>query len=232
MSRIIVLDVNETMLDTSALDPHFERVFGDKRVLREWFSQLLLYSEVATIAGPYFDFATIGSAALDMTAAARKVRLSSNDKEQILKGMLSLPPHPDVPDALKRLQAAGLRLVTLTNSTPRAVEEQLKHAGIEKYFERKFSVDSVRKYKPAPETYRMVAKELNVTTSGLRMVAAHAWDIIGAMQTGYAAAFVARPGKVLNPLAGRPDIVGADLRAVAEEIIRVELPERSRPAFT
>jgi len=85
----------------------------------------------------------------------------------------------------------------LTNSTPRAVEEQLKHAGIEKYVERKFSVDSVRKYKPAPETYRMVAKELNVTTSGLRMVAAHAWDIVGAMQTGCAAAFVARPGKVL-----------------------------------
>lgn len=53
MPRVIVFDVIETMLDTSALEPHFERVFGDARVLREWFSQLLLYSEVATIAGPY-----------------------------------------------------------------------------------------------------------------------------------------------------------------------------------
>ena len=78
----------------------------------------------------------------------------------------------------------------------------------------------------------MVAKELNVTTGDLRMVAAHAWDIMGAMQAGCAGAFVARPGKVLNPLAGKPDIVGEDLCSVAKEIIRIELPEKSRPAFT
>lgn len=232
MPRVIVFDVIETMLDTGALEPHFERVFGEKSVLREWFSQLLLYSEVATIAGPYFDFSTIAGAALDMTAASRKVMLSSNDKEQILEAMLSLPPHQDVHEALALLRDAGLRLVTLTNSNQRGMEEQLKNAGIETYFERKFSVDSVRKYKPAPETYQMVAKELNVTRSHLRMVAAHAWDIIGAMQAGCASAFVARPGKVLNPLAAKPDIVGDDLRSVANQIIRIELSEKSRRAFT
>ena len=222
MPRIIVFDVIETMLDTSALEPHFKRVFGDERVLREWFSQLLLYSEVATIAGPYFDFSTIAGAALDMTAASHKVTLSEGDKEQILKAMLSLPPHADVHDALTLLRDAGLRLVTLTNSNQRAMEEQLKNAGIDNYFERRFSVDSVRKFKPAPETYRMVAKDLNITTGDVRMVAAHAWDIIGAMQAGCAAAFVMRPGKVLNPLAKTPDIVGPDLRTVAEQIISVE----------
>ena|SRR2546425_5181899 len=213
MPRVIVFDVIETMLDTSALAPHFERVFGDARALREWFSQLLLYSEVATIAGSYFDFSTIAGAALEMTAASHKLTLSSTDKEHISKAMLSLPPHKDVHDTLKLLADAGLRLVTLTNSNQRAMKEQLKNAGIDRYFERKFSVDSVRKFKPAPETYQMVAKELHVTTRDLRMVAAHAWDIIGAMQAGCAAAFVARPGKVLNPLADKPDIVGGDLRS-------------------
>lgn len=231
MPRVIVFDVIETMLDTSALEPHFERVFGDGRVLAEWFSQLLLYSEVATIAGPYSDFSTIASAALDMTAASHKVTLSEGDKEQILKAMLSLPLHADVHDALKLLRDAGLQLVTLTNSDQRAMEAQLQNAGIVEYFERKLSVDPVRKYKPAPETYRMVAKELDVPTSGFRMVAAHAWDIIGAMQAGCAAAFVARPGKVLFPLAKAPDIVGPDLQSVAKEITRIELPEKSRPAL-
>src|SRR5260370_16798343 len=91
MSRVIVFDVIETMLDISALEPHFERVFGDKRVLREWFSQLLLYSEVATIACPYFDFTTIADAPLELTAASHKLTLSATDKEQISKAMLSLP---------------------------------------------------------------------------------------------------------------------------------------------
>lgn len=227
MSRVIVFDVIETMLDTSALEPHFERVFGEARVLREWFSRLLLYSEVATIAGPYFDFTTLAGAALEMTAESRRVALSSSDKDMILKAMLSLPPHADVHDALKRLKDAGLRMVTLTNSSRRAMEQQLKNAGIDNYFERKFSVDSVRKYKPAPETYQMVAKELSVTTSDLQMVAAHAWDIIGAMRAGCAGAFVARPGKVLNPLVLKPDITGDDLRVVAAEIIKRELGEKS-----
>lgn len=226
MPRIIVFDVIETLLDVRALAPHFQRAFGDAAVLQQWFAQLLLYSEVATIAGPYFDFSAIGGAALDMVAAARKAVLSPSDRAQILKGMLSLPAHPDVPDGLKRLRAAGLRLVTLTNSSQRTVEEQLNNAGLSGYFDRAFSVDGVRRYKPARETYQMVANELKVTTGDLRLVAAHAWDLIGALQAGCAAAFIARPGNALYPLAGKPDIAGADLRVVVAEILKLEI----RPA--
>lgn len=43
-------------------------------------------------------------------------------------------------------------------------------------------MDFIRKYKPAPETYQMVANELDVVKSDLRMVAAHAWDIIGSIR--------------------------------------------------
>jgi 2-haloacid dehalogenase len=107
----------------------------------------------------------------------------------------------------------------LTNSAPAVVQQQLSRAGLEGAFERVFSVDEVRRFKPAPEPYRFVASELGVETSALRMVAAHAWDIVGAMRAGCAAAFVARPGKVLYPLAPAPDIVGPDLRAVAEQIV-------------
>jgi 2-haloacid dehalogenase len=50
MPRIIVCDVNETLLDVAALEPAFKEVFGDARVLQEWFATVLLYSEVATLA--------------------------------------------------------------------------------------------------------------------------------------------------------------------------------------
>jgi 2-haloacid dehalogenase len=115
-------------------------------------------------------------------------------------------------------------MVTLTNSAPGVVQHQLNHAGLTAFFERAFSVDTVRRFKPAPEPYRFVARELGVETNMLRMVAAHAWDVVGAMQAGCAAAFVARPGKVLYPLAPKPDIVGADLRAVAAQIVATDSP--------
>ena len=121
-------------------------------------------------------------------------------------------------------RAAGFRLVTLTNSAPAAVEQQLANAGISAYFERTFSVDAVKQFKPAPAVYRLVATQLGVDVSQLRLVAAHAWDIMGAMRAGCAAAFVARAGKALYPLAERPDIVGTTLSDVAIEIVRRDRP--------
>jgi 2-haloacid dehalogenase len=66
----------------------------------------------------------------------------------------------------------------------------------------------------------MVASELEVDTSALRLIAAHAWDVGGAMKVGCAGAFVARKGKALFPLMKRPDIIGRDLREVSQAIIQ------------
>jgi 2-haloacid dehalogenase len=56
----------------------------------------------------------------------------------------------------------------------------------------------------------------------VRLVAAHAWDIAGALAAGCAAAFVARPGKVLSPIGDQPDIARGDLLEVADRIIDVD----------
>ena len=220
--QVIVLDVNETLLDISVLTPHFQRVFGSGDVLREWFSTLLLYSNVANVAGPYAEFGAIAGAALDMVAAARKVTLPGQDRDAILGAMRSLPAHADVRPGLERLRKAGFRLVTLTNSAPAVVEQQIKNARLTDVIERSFSVDEVKRFKPAPEPYQYVARELGITTPDLRMVAAHAWDVVGALRAGCAAAFLARPGKVLYPLGPQPDVVAPDLDAAAERIIAAD----------
>jgi 2-haloacid dehalogenase len=220
--RVLVFDVNETLLDVGALAPRFERAFGDARVGAEWFSSVVLYSQVAALAGPYTEFGAIARAALDMTAAAHDVSLSSEDRDGILRGLLSLPAHPDVREGLDTLRQAGFRMVTLTNSAPAAVRQQLTNAGVADYFEQSFSVDEVRTFKPAAEVYRLVATKLAVDPADLRLVAAHAWDVMGAMRAGYATAFIERPGKALFPLADRPDIVGRDLREVAARIVTID----------
>lgn len=133
--------------------------------------------------------------------------------------MLKLPPHPDVTNPLQLLKDAGLRLVTLTNSSQKSLDQQLRNAGLLEYFERNFSIDAIKRYKPAPDTYRMAAAELGVKTTDLRLVAAHSWDVQGAMQAGCAAAFVARRGKALFPLIQPPDVIANDIRVVAERII-------------
>ncbi len=145
---------------------------------------------------------------------------------QILGGIRTLPPHPEVSENLARLQSAGLRLAALTNSTAQVAEAQLTNAGLADYFEQILSADTVRRLKPAPEPYRMAAEHFGVDTSGIRLVAAHAWDIAGALRAGCAAAFIARVGAVLDPLVEPPDVIGSDLREVADKILAAEFGSR------
>ncbi|MCA1554583.1 MAG: haloacid dehalogenase type II [Chloroflexi bacterium] len=222
MARVIVFDVIETMLNLRALDAPFERVFGDGSVRQQWFSQMLQLALVATITDAYQDFGAIGRAALEMVAAQRGTTLADEQRTQILGGVRTLPPHPDVKDGLAQLRAAGFRLASLTNSAAQTAEAQLNHAGLRSYFEQVLSVDAVRKFKPAAEVYHHAARMLGVEPSEIRLVAAHDWDVFGALRAGCAAAFVARDGMVLNPLAQPPDVIGKDVREVAQQIIAVE----------
>lgn len=68
----------------------------------------------------------------------------------------------------------------------------------------------------------MAAEPLGPPVQEIRLMAAHSWDIAGALNAGCAAAFVARPGQVLDPLSARPDIVGSDLHEVAEHILALD----------
>jgi len=219
MAQVIVFDVNETLLDLKALDAHFEGVFGSASVRREWFSQVLQSALVTTVLERYADFGAVGAAALEMTARRHARSLSEEEKRSILGQMRRLPPHPEVPAALARLGEAGLRLGSLTNSTLEVARAQLEHAGLASRFEHILSADSVRRLKPAPEVYRHAAEAFGVEPEDICLVAAHAWDVAGAMRAGCAAAFVARPGMVLDPLFETPDVVEPDLAAVAARLL-------------
>jgi 2-haloacid dehalogenase len=222
LARACVFDVNETLLDLGALDPLFERAFGDASARGEWFGQFQQSWLVATVTGVYEEFGTIGGTALRMVADRRSVSLSDEDAKNILGAIRELPPHPEVGAALARLRDVGIRLATLTNSTQEVTEAQISNSGLGEYFEPILSADAVRRLKPAPEPYRKAAQSLGVEVGQIRLVAAHAWDVAGAMRASCAAAFVARPGKVLDPLFEPPDVVGSDLRGVAERIIEAE----------
>ncbi len=222
MARVCVFDVNETLLDLGALDPQFERVFGDTSTRQAWFGQFLALWLTELVTGEYTPFGTIGGSALEMVAERQGVALSDEDKQQILGGLQELPPHPEVEESLGRLRDAGIRLAALTNSTQQVADAQIDNSGLRDYFDQVLSADTAQSLKPAPAPYRMAAESLGVEVGEVRLVAAHAWDVAGALRAGCAAAFVARPGMVLNPLAQRPDVVGADLREVADRILEVE----------
>ena len=220
--RVLAFDVIETLLDLQALDPTFEAVFGERGVRQEWFQQMLQSAFVSTVTDAYRDFGQLGRGALEMTAKRRGVELSPDDQQRILSTMRQLPPHPDVIEGLSQLREAGFRMAALTNSNPEVAEAQLEHTGLRQFFEQALSADMAKRLKPACEAYHLAAQRLGVEPGNIRLVACHAWDVTGAIRAGCAAAFVARPNMVLDPAGEQPDVIGADMRDVADLIVARE----------
>jgi 2-haloacid dehalogenase len=125
---IIVFDVNETLLDLDTIRPTFDRIFEDPAAMRLWFAGLITYSEALTLAGVYVPFTDIGAAVLRMQAAASGVEISDADAAELTDRFASMPPHPEVPGALRRLREHGFRLFTLTDNTLEISGRQLERA--------------------------------------------------------------------------------------------------------
>ena len=217
---IIVFDVNETLLDLDSMNPIFERIFSDPAAMRLWFAELILYSEALTIAGVYVPFTDIGAAVLRMLAATRGITISEADGAELTNRFASMPPHPEVPVALRRLSDHGFRLFTLTDNTLEISGRQLEAGGIIGLFERRFSVDeTVRRHKPAPEAYHSVAAALGLDPGDICLIASHVWDTIGACAAGWQAALILREGNAPLEVGPQPDYIGKDLDAIADQLI-------------
>ncbi|MCS5600968.1 MAG: haloacid dehalogenase type II [Paracoccus sp.] len=217
---ILVFDVNETLLDLDHLGPVFQEIFGDRAVMRDWFAQLILYSQTLTLIGARENFAALAVSVLEMMGTIRGIAITDRDRAALARALGSLPAHPDAAEALDYLRDLGFRMVTLTNSPPSDGPSALDRAGLGGYFERSFSVAPTGRFKPAPQTYRLVADALAVTPRDLCLVACHVWDTMGLQAMGGKGALVTHG--VNAPLPGRsvpqPDLVAADLSSLARKI--------------
>ncbi|MFJ6565163.1 haloacid dehalogenase type II [Streptomyces sp. NPDC091412] len=217
---MVVFDVNETLLDLESLHPTFNRIFNDPAALRLWFANLITYSEALTLSGAYVPFTDIGGAVLRMLAATRNITISGADSAELTDRFATMPPHPEVPAALRRLHDHGFRLFTLTDNTLEISKRQLERAGVIDLFERRFSVDAtVRRHKPAPEAYHTVAGALEVEPGDICLIACHVWDTIGAVAAGWQAALILREGNAPLDVGPQPNYVGQDLDAIADQLI-------------
>lgn len=226
--EVILFDVNETLLSLDPLNVSVGHALGGRNdLLPLWFSTLLHYSLVETLSGTYHSFGEIGAAALMMVAEMQGIEITLDEaRAAVIPPLRSLPPHPDVVEGLTALRNAGrFRLVTLSNSSDAEADAKLRKADLIEMFDRCYTVESLEKFKPHTEVYCQVLDDLRVKPEEVLMVAAHAWDLMGAKSIGLQTAFIARPGKMLYPNAARPDYVVNTLPELASILKKQEAEE-------
>jgi 2-haloacid dehalogenase len=210
---VVFFDVNETLSDLTPLAARFEEAGAPAELLSTWFAATLRDGIALAASGSYAGFREVGRANL------LQLLPTPEAADHVLDGFAALPVHPDVPDGLRALNAAGVRIATLTNGTTQIARGLLERAGLEALVERYLDVSEVRRWKPAPEPYLYACSELGVEPAEAILIAVHPWDVHGAKRAGLRGAWLDRSGVPWPEVFERPDVSARDLPALASSIM-------------
>jgi 2-haloacid dehalogenase len=133
------------------------------------------------------------------------IAFTRTEIEEFMDVYQDLKPYPDAIQGLTAL-SNNFQLVALSNGEEHFLEHLINN-NIKIGFNSIISVEEVGQFKPHPAIYRYACQKLSKKPWQIMMVAAHAFDILGAKACGYYGAYINRYGLPTEESAYQPDII-------------------------
>jgi len=216
----LVFDVYGTLVDTGSISAECERVFPGRGIdiCEAWRAKQLQYTWLLNSMGEYLNFREVTRRALIFSFRSLGLGCDKDGERSLLDAYLHLAPFMDVKQALQDLSDSGRRLLVLSNGTPGMLDGVLANSGLLPHFEAIMSVDEVGVFKPDPKVYRLAADRLELPLDRIGFVSANSWDIAGASNFGFAAAWLNRTGSVADEVGGSARIEVDGLSGLAASV--------------
>ena len=214
----IVFDAYGTLFDVYAVEALLESRFPGRgrAIALRWRDKQIEYSRLRTLSDRYADFWSVTVDALEYACEFEQVSLDDVTRAQLLAVYERLPAHREVPAAIRALVARGFSLAVLSNANKAMLEAALIAAGLRPWFAYVLSVESVRKFKTAPEAYRLGPEAFGRPASELLFVSSNGWDAAGAAWFGYPAYWINRAGGPAERLDASPIATGRTMTDLVE----------------
>ena len=145
-----------------------------------------------------------------------RIPFTEEEVRELMQAWQRLTPHPDVAEGLRRLKTR-YKLVALSNGEQHYLEH-LEQERMRFGFDALISVQKAGMFKPHPSVYRTGATLLGMEPGEIMMVAAHAFDIMGARACGYRGAYVNRYRLPYEESPHRPDLEVRDFIELADAL--------------
>lgn len=212
MSAALVFDAYGTLFDVHSVIALCERFWPGKgaSLSQLWRAKQLEYTWQRSLMKRYAPFSQVTREALEYSCESLRLALSSQSEKALMEEYLNLKKYPDVADALQKLKAK--KLAILTNGSPDMIEPLVRNSGLR--FDAVLSVDELRVYKPAPEVYELAVRKLGTPKDEIGFVSSNCWDALGAKSFGFSVYWINRTGAPVDRLAFRPDKIGTSLDEV------------------
>jgi 2-haloalkanoic acid dehalogenase type II len=180
------------------------------RELRERWEQI----QFEAIRGEYRSYREILADSTRRLCEERGWAFRDEDGPALERAMKSWQPFPDTRPALQRAQAAGVRLVILSNTDRAIIEHSIRQIGVD--FDAVIVAEDVRSYKPGLAHFERALETLGARPAEILHVAfGFKYDIGPAQAVGLRGAWVNRHAEP-RPGDGVPDYEWRDLWGLAE----------------
>ena len=216
----MAFDMYGTLVDPAGISRRLERHLPElaQRLAEVWRRKQLEYTFRLAAMERYQDFEQVTRRALDYALATVGRELAPEQKDDLIERYNDLERFADVEPGLERLKEAGHAMIVFSNGAPHMLEALMDSAELRPYFQGFVSVDEVKTYKPAPETYRHAARRLGRPIGEVRLVSSNPFDDIGAEAAGMKSVWVDRSGGLFDTLGPSPEIVVGTLTELADAL--------------
>ena len=218
--RAIAFDAYGTLFDVYSVGTLAEQFFPGKgtELAVLWRDTQITYTRIRTLSDRYAPFWQVTEDALVFSTRKLGLDLTEDARKRLMSQYACLSAFPENLGALRELKQLGLPLAILSNGTPEMLDIAVKSAGMNGLFDHLLSVEAVKKYKTAPEAYRLGPDAFKLPTREILFVSSNCWDALGAAWFGYTTFWINRSGQPLEELGVQPTAQGRLLTDVVSYV--------------
>ncbi|MFT5643765.1 MAG: 2-haloacid dehalogenase [Janthinobacterium sp.] len=224
--KAVVFDAYGTLFDVYSIGALAEQLYPSQGavIATLWRDKQIEYTRLTTMSDPhgatgskyYQSFQDLTRLALQYTLERLHLAPEPANLDALMQQYQRLTPFPENMAVLEQLKAAGIQCAILSNGNAEMLDSVVASAGMTHLLDHVISVDSIRLFKTAPESYALVQQRIAVQKDEILFVSSNAWDALGATWFGFQTLWINRQNLPFETIGPKPIYSGNNLKRVLE----------------
>jgi len=224
--KAVVFDAYGTLFDVYAIGALAEQLYPGQGAAISvlWRDKQIDYTRLMTMSDPhraegsryYQSFWDITRSALLYTLERFQLEAQPEHVDALMGQYAKLSCFPENKGVLEAIRNRGIGTAILSNGSVEMLQTAVASAGLADLLDQVISIEAIRLFKTAPQSYQLVLDAFAVRADEVLFVSSNAWDVLGATWFGFTTLWVNRQGWPFEAIGPRPSYVGSDLTKVLE----------------
>ena len=223
MYKLIAFDAYGTLFDVYSMSQLAEEIFpGNGQALSlMWRDRQIEYTRLVTMSDPnpngskyYLPFWELTIRSLRYVCKRMGLNLSAEAEKRLMDQYAKLTGFEDSLSVLQSIKQKNISTAILSNGSREMLAMVVESNGLKPYLDKVVTIEDVRLFKTAPQSYELLLKEFPVKKEEILFVSSNAWDALAAKWYGFDVFWVNRQSHPFEEIGENPDYQGSSLTEV------------------